>query len=135
MSTAAATSPLPPSAIAAGNNLRHGLRSASVLLPGDDPAEYAALLDELTLHFAPGDLSELRCVREMADAEWRLRRVRRFTEDALTRRIAALAPDHPDAGPITLQGLAIESLGPATGTSYATWLRYESKFERQYERA
>jgi len=125
-------------AISSRNNLRHGFRSQSVLLPGDDPADYDALLAELTTHFlAPGlpaEISELRFIREMADAEWRLRRVRHYIEDAITRRIAALAPDHPGAEPVTLQSLAVETLAE-TGTSYSTWLRYETKFERQYERA
>ena len=49
-------------------------RSQSVLLPGDDPAEYEALLEQLRDHFSPDDPTEDRHVREMADAEWRLRR-------------------------------------------------------------
>ena len=71
----------------------------------------------------------------MADAEYSLRRVRACIEDALTRRIADLTADRPDADPVTLQTLAIETLKEATGTSYSTWLRYESKFENQYDRA
>jgi hypothetical protein len=118
----------------ARNNLRHGFRSQTVLLPGDDPAEYLALLTDLTDHFAPRDLTEQRFIREMADAEWRLRRVRQHHESALTRHIATLAERHPAADPLELQSMAIESLAE-TGTSYATWLRYESKFERQYQNA
>jgi hypothetical protein len=118
----------------ARNNLRHGFRSQTVLLPGDDPAEYLALLTELTDHFAPRDLTEQRFIREMADAEWRLRRVRQHHESALTRHIATLAQRHPEAVPLELQSMAIESLAES-GTSYATWLRYESKFERQYQQA
>ena len=117
------------------NNFHHGARSEAVLLPGEDPAEYEALLADLTTHFTASDATELRCVREMADADWRLRRIRRCSSDALTRRIAELAAEYPDAEPTQLHSRAIETLGPATGTSYATWLRYESKFERQYNRA
>ena len=117
------------------NNLRLGFRSQSVLLPGDDPAEYDALLADLTSHFSSNDLTEDRFLREMANAEWRLRRLRCALQSALTRRIAALSSDYPDAEPVDLHSLAIESLGPATGTSYGTWLRYETKFERQYDRA
>jgi len=120
------------------NNLRHGFRSQSVLLPGDDPADYDALLAELTAHFIPlhrmEGLTDQRFVREMADAEWRLRRVRGHMESAIARHISTIAADHPDADPLELQSLAIESLA-GTGTSYSTWLRYESKFERQYDRA
>jgi hypothetical protein len=130
------TGPVTPSGKekSARNNLRHGFRSQTVLLPGDDPAEYLALLTELTDHFAPRDLTEQRFIREMADAEWRLRRVRQHHESALTRHIAAIAQHHPGADPLELQSIAIESL-VKTGTSHATWLRYESKFERQYQQA
>ena len=70
----------------------------------------------------------------MADAEWRLRSVRRHMEPALSRHIAALAAQNPSMDPSGLQSLAVETLHQ-TGCSYATWLRYETKFERQYDRA
>ena len=58
------------------NHLRHGFRSQTVLLPCvtcHDPAEYQALLADLTEHLAPRDLTDTRFVREMADADWCLR--------------------------------------------------------------
>jgi hypothetical protein len=116
------------------NNLRHGFRSQTVLLPGDDPAAYEALLADLSEYYAPGDLTELRFVREMADADWRLRRVRQHLESAIARHMDKLASAHPNVSPIELQSIAIETLSE-TGTSYGTWLRYETKFERQYDRA
>ena len=116
------------------NNLRHGFRSQTVLLPGDDPAEYEALLTELTQYFAPQELIETRFVREMADAEWRLRRLREQLEFAITGHMAKLHSVHPDLSAAELQSVAIETLS-GTGTSYGTWLRYETKFERQYDRA
>jgi hypothetical protein len=121
-------------AISSRNNLRHGFRSKTVLLPGDDPAEYEVLLDELTAQFSPQDLTEIRFVREMADADWRLRRVREHLESALARHMAKLSLAHPGLSAFELQSVAIETLGE-TGTSYGTWLRYETKFERQYDRA
>ena len=116
------------------NNLRHGFRSQTILLPGDDPAEYLALLADLTEYFAPGELIETRFVREMTDADWRLRRLRQHLESAIARQMARLASAHPDVSSVELQSLAIETLSE-TGTSYGTWLRYETKFERQYDRA
>jgi hypothetical protein len=116
------------------NNLRHGFRSQTVLLPGDDPAEYEALLSELTEYFAPQELIETRFVREMTDADWRLRRLREHLKFAITKRMAILAAAHPELKAIELQSMAIETLSE-TGTSYGTWLRYETKFERQYDRA
>ncbi len=131
------TGPVTPEGQAASslNNLRHGFRSQAVLLPGDDPAEYEALLAELTDHHKPEDLTDRRFLREMADAEWRLRRVRQYLESAITRRIATLAAAQADVDPIELQSLALESLGSDGGPTYGTWLRYETKFERQYDRA
>jgi SEC-C motif len=117
-----------------GNNLRHGFRSSVVLLPSDDRTEYEALHAELTAHFGPEDLTETRLIREMADAEWRLRRVRSLLHSALVRRMATLAEQDPALAPLDLESKAIETLAE-TGCSYGTWLRYESKFERQYERA
>ena len=56
------TGPRTPAGKAAStrNSTRHGFRSQSVLLPGDDPAEYEALLVELREHFDPTDLTEDR---------------------------------------------------------------------------
>ncbi|WP_321472355.1 SEC-C domain-containing protein [uncultured Paludibaculum sp.] len=117
----------------AQNNLRYGFRSQSVLLPGDDPAEYEELLDELTTHFDVQDLSDQRYVREMADAEWRLRRVRAHQEVLLTAKINELATAQPTLSPIHIQALAFESLHRET--TFTQFLTYEAKFERQYERA
>jgi hypothetical protein len=130
------TGPVSPEgkAISSRNRLSHGFRSSTVLLPGDDPAEYEDLLAELSEHFAPRDLTETRLIREMADAEWRLRRVRRHMESAFTRQIATLAGQDPSLNPDDAEALAVETLGHA-GCSHATWLRYEIKFERQYDRA
>ena len=84
------TGPVSPQGKAASsrNNRKHGFRSATVLLPGDDPAEYEELFNELTEHFDPDGLSELRYIREMADAEWRLRS---YLESALSRHMATPA--------------------------------------------
>ena len=119
------------------NHLRHGFRSQTVLLPcvtGDDPAEYQALLADLTEHLAPQDLTETRFVREMADAHRRLRRVRQQLESALVRQMEGLCPTHPGIPALELHSIAVETLSQ-TGTAYGTWLRYETKFERQYDRA
>ena len=116
------------------NNLQYGFRSQSILLHGDGPTEYEALLEELTNHFTPDDLTEERQVREMADAEWRLRRVRLYQQARLTCKIQELAPLHPGADPITLQALAFDAIHRES-SGFAQLLRYETKFERQYNAA
>jgi hypothetical protein len=116
------------------NSRSHGFRSQTVLLPGDDPAEYEAILADLTDYFAPQELIETRFVREMADADFRLRRVRAHLESAIARHMTKLSLVNPGLSAFELQSVAISTLSE-TGTSYGTWLRYETKFERQYDRA
>lgn len=118
----------------ARNNLRHGFQSQSVLLPGDDPAEYQALLDDLNSHFHPSELTQLRCVREMADAEWRLRRARLYQEELLTAQIDQLRPGHPEASAIQLQMLAYDTL-LRESRFFAQLSRFETRFQNQYNRA
>jgi hypothetical protein len=115
------------------NRLQHGFCSTSPLLPGDDPAAYDALLAELTAWFEPSGLDEQRLVREMADAEWRLRRVRVYQQRTVAFRAQALLQAHPELDPLHLQALAFEdSLRDA---ALAAYLRYEAQFQRQYDRA
>ena len=116
------------------NRRTHGFRSSTVLFPGDDPAEFNGVLEDLTAAYQPSDMAEERIVREMANAEYRLRAVRDQMESALTRHTATIALPQPGLSGIDLQSRAIETLAE-TGCSYSTWLRYETKFERQYDRA
>ncbi|HEY3826681.1 MAG TPA: SEC-C domain-containing protein [Bryobacteraceae bacterium] len=121
--------------MATSNRLEHGFRSSTVLLPSDDPAQYEALLCELTAHFGPTDLTTERLVREMADAEWRLRRLRSHLASALARHLETVAQRHPElTDSADRESRAIETLAE-TGCSYSTWLRYESRFQNQYDRA
>jgi hypothetical protein len=117
----------------ARNGVRHGFRSQTVLITGDDPAEYNAMLDELTDHFVPSGLTETRAVREMADAEWRLRRVRAYQEKMLSIQIEDLKPLNPYAAVDHYQAGAYNAL--IRDTCFVHFLRYEAKFERQYDRA
>ncbi|HEY3826466.1 MAG TPA: SEC-C domain-containing protein, partial [Bryobacteraceae bacterium] len=100
-----------------------------------DPAQYEALLQELTAHFGPTDLTTERLVREMADAEWRLRRLRSHLASALATHIETVAQRHLElTDAVDRESRAIETLAE-TGCSYTTWLRYESRFQNQYDRA
>ena len=117
-------------AASARNATRHGFRSQSVLLPGDDPAAYQALLDELTQHHQPVALTQQRAVREMADAEWRLRRVRQYLESMLAQQMGEIEQTNP----IQAQVLAYTTL-IETSQTFAQFLKFEAKYERQYDRA
>jgi hypothetical protein len=119
----------------AANATDHGFRSLSVLIPGEDPAAYETLLAELTAYFQPADLYEQRLVREATDAEWRLRRCRRYQQDLLTARILVLQnAAGPEDSPSLIPVQAHASLYNEN-PFFAQLLRWETKFERQFDRA
>lgn len=130
------TGPVTPTGKSASsrNALRHGFRSQTVLLPSDDPAEYQALLDELQAAFPPTGLTTERCLREMADAEWRLRRARTHQEFLIAAKVEEVFAANPDLSPIECEIEALNQL--LAQSAYFRELRtWEAKFERQFDRA
>jgi hypothetical protein len=85
----------PGKAAASQNALRHGLTSTRIVIPGEDPAGYDALREDLLRLHAPANAIERALVEELAAASWRLQRARRV-ETAVLTKWAADAPD-PDA--------------------------------------
>ncbi len=118
----------------AANPLQHGFRSASVLIPGEDPAEFDALRAAIEDEYRPEGHEQTRCVEEMAAAWWRLQRSRAFQQDILTRKIEELRPDHVDLSPVSLACRAEEELH-RDSKYYVSLIRYEARYDRQYERA
>jgi hypothetical protein len=58
------------------NAVKSGLTGSTVLLPSEDAAEYTAFLSGYQHDFAPVGQAECELVQAIADADWRLRRVR-----------------------------------------------------------
>jgi hypothetical protein len=59
------------------NAVKHGLRSAAILLPGDDVAEFQALRCDLFHTYQPCTRDEADCVEGMAGYKWRIARCQR----------------------------------------------------------
>ena len=58
------------------NSLSHGLSAKQfVVLPHEDPGEYQALLEGFIDDHAPKGATQLFLVEEMAQAQWKLRRI------------------------------------------------------------
>jgi hypothetical protein len=57
------------------NALKHGLTGAMVVMPGEDPVEYAALHERLRIEFAPQGILEPSLVDLLATTLWRLQRI------------------------------------------------------------
>ena len=70
--------------ISSGNSLKHGLASGRVIIPGEDPAEYEALLQELLSEHAPATETEQLLVQQMAQSWWLTQRAIRLQNQAFT---------------------------------------------------
>ena len=82
------------------NRLSHGLTAAAIVIPGEDPAEWQQLHDEIAATVAPRDWIERGLADSIAESIWRLRRVSRaeaaFINDAARRTgVPMCLPDPP----------------------------------------
>src|SRR5712664_3328558 len=60
------------------NGLKHGLCAETIVVPGEDPAEFEALLDAYRAEYQPATPSAEFLVRQVAMADWRLLRLHRI---------------------------------------------------------
>ncbi len=72
------------------NATRHGLAGRNLLLPGEDPVEYEARMDEIFSTLAPRDEGEAQLVALVADDVWKLSRLARIEKGASLARIEEL---------------------------------------------
>src|ERR1035438_7727628 len=73
------------------NALKHGIDAASLVIPGEDPAEYDALAAEYSGEFRPQSPSEFFHVETMLRADWQKIRLQRVEAD-LFRTLLAESP-------------------------------------------
>ncbi len=71
------------------NALRYGLRARSLLLPGEDPAEFERLFAGLEADWRPQNQTERLLVEQMAIAQWKLARLETGESSILEQPIAA----------------------------------------------
>ncbi len=62
----------------AKNALKHGLLARDTVLPGEDPADFDRQLSALEADIQPANSLEFELVRQIADAQWRMRRLTRL---------------------------------------------------------
>ena len=63
---------------AAKNALKHGLLARDTVLPGEDPADFDSQLAALEADILPANSLEFELVRQIADSQWRMRRLTRL---------------------------------------------------------
>src|SRR5688572_18909003 len=77
------------------NSYKHGLTSKQIVMPGEDPAEYDALRENILKQYAPANETERTLVEEVAAGSWRLARARRH-ETAILKKLIGDSAD-PEA--------------------------------------
>ncbi len=66
------------------NSLKHGLASGQPIIPGEDPAAFAALLQALTDEHRPATCTEHLLLKEMAQSYWLTQRAIRLQNECFT---------------------------------------------------
>jgi hypothetical protein len=92
------------------NSLKHGLASAQLIIPGEDPAAFDALVSALVDEHRPATATEEILVQEIAQSYWLTQRAIRFQNQCFTA-----------------EGVDQKRL--------ALFLRYQTTHERAFHRA
>ena len=123
------------------NALKHGLLARDAVLPGEDPAVFDRHFRDFEDTIEPQNALEFALVRQIADAEWRLRRLARietaFLADACDRTLRAKQNHHPDRVPTDYDGETL-LMGEALrdrSQEQVNFARYKSSLCRDLNRA
>ena len=92
------------------NAFKHGLASGQIIVPGENLAEFEALLDQLRCEHRPANLTEDLLVRQIAQSWW-------LAQRALRLQNACFGPDEVDT------------------KNLALFLRYQTTHERAFHKA
>ncbi len=84
------------------NGLKHGLLARDAVMADEDPAEYDRQFQLLEQNIFPKNAIEFALVRQIADAEWRLRRITRIEAGWLTHQLAYTNRDTRKWAPDTI---------------------------------
>ncbi len=104
-------------AVSSMNSLKHGLTAKTVVLPGENKADFDAMHQQLIEEHAPLGALETELVAEIAACLWRLQRARRYESKVLETSSFEVFVSHQ------------------LGKGFETLLRYMGAIERQLNRA
>ena len=108
------------------NALKHGIDAASIVIPGEDPADYDALVAEYQREYRPRSASETFQVETMIRADWQKRRLENV-EAELYHTVLSEAPG---------KSLAAALLSETPAAKLLTRVQRQiAAFERTWNRA
>ena len=122
----------------AQNALTHGIYAVESVIPGEDPADFDKLCDEFGQRYLPDGPYERSLVRQMADAEWRMRRIMRLEADFIKypveqarERHVERHPDQPEPDLSLLRGKILQT----RTIELQRFSRYEDTLSRRQRQA
>jgi hypothetical protein len=136
------TGPITPEGRAAVrlNGLKYGLYAETLILPGEDPAQFDALLDRLDAEYQPATPTEEQYVSQLAMACWRRARVQRMEagyyqseHKHLSAELQVWYLGLDDNGRLAYIAARDLSLGPKS--VLAGFHRYEARMDRSIKNA
>jgi hypothetical protein len=95
------------------NAVKHGLAGRGLLLPGEDPVEYGARLDEVFASLSPKDEGEAQLVALVGDDLWKLARLARIEKGATLAKVEEMVATSGSGEHATILTNAIQQLGQA----------------------
>ena len=84
------------------NGLKHGLLARDAVMADEDPAEFDRQLQQLEENIFPKNALEFELVRQIADAQWRLRRITRIEAGLVSHQHAYTNRDTRKWAPETI---------------------------------
>ncbi len=120
-------------AASSANSTRHGLSSERLIMPGEDPAAYAALRETFLRDLKPATGLEHTLAEKVAETHWRLQRVYRLETSFFANRIDAITAENPQQAPD--DALAQLFIDPKEMARMRLFLRYLGAAERAYNKA
>jgi len=120
------------------NALKHGTYALESVIPGEDPADFDKLCNEFGERYLPDGPYERSLVRQMADAEWRMRRIMRLEADFLKAAVDEERQHHnrhhpgdPEPDKSLLRGRALQT----RTMELQRFGRYEADLSRRQRQA
>ena len=116
------------------NGLKHGLTAATLVLKGESESDFESLLDSFDAEHRPSTPTEEALVRQMAMAQWRLRRLYHIEAGLFAVGLRDLK--HRFKTPQLADNLAIVVNDDCLNSNALVNLsRYEARLERAFYRA
>ena len=126
--------------ISSRNAIKHGLTSAEIVIPGEDPRAFEALLENINVDHGPVTVREHDLAFEMAAARWRLRRLMIMEKAIIDRELRRMT----DAGAEPSESLRRLTPEQARAEAWAAVAesqgmkqihRHETRLHREYNAA